>query len=123
MTNFVAYQVAIELITELRPIVECVQKHDSNLADQMKRAATSVALNLSEGSRRVKGNQQRAYEIAHGEAREVLGCLDCAAAWGYVVDASRARAKIDRLLRLCWGLTHAKQTSHRGRVSATPAPE
>ncbi|HSD87328.1 MAG TPA: four helix bundle protein [Kofleriaceae bacterium] len=121
MNNFVAYQVAIELVAELRPIVECVQKHDSNLADQMKRAATSVVLNLSEGSRRIRGNQHRAYEIAHGEAREVLGCLDCAAAWGYVVDASVARAKLDRLLRLCWGLTHAKQGSHRGRAGGTSA--
>jgi len=121
MNNFVAYQVAVELVAELRPIVECVQKHDSNLADQMKRAATSVVLNLSEGSRRIRGNQQRAYEIAHGEARELVGALDCAAAWGYVIDARAARAKLDRLLGLCWGLTHAKHSSHRGRAGVAPA--
>jgi len=46
-------------------------------------------------------------EIAHGEARELVGALDCAAAWGYVVDASAARRKIDRLLGLLWGLTHS----------------
>lgn len=107
--NLVAYQVAVELVVELRPIVELVHKHDSNLADQLKRAATSVLLNLVEGQRRLKGNKQRAYEIAHGEAREVLGCLDCAAAWGYVDDASAARTKLDRLLGLCWGLTHSRR--------------
>ncbi|HUS29639.1 MAG TPA: four helix bundle protein [Kofleriaceae bacterium] len=106
MTTFAAYEVAIELIKELRPIVEIVGKHDSNLSDQMKRAGTSVVLNLSEGARRQRGNQQRAYEIAHGEARELLGALDCAAAWGYVLDAANARRTLDRLLGLLWGLTH-----------------
>ena len=110
MQTLVAYQVAIELVRELRPIVDVIGRHDSNLADQMKRAATSVVLNLAEGQRRAAGNKRRAYEIAHGEAREVLGCLDCAAAWGYIDDASRVRAQVDRLLGLCWGLTHAKRT-------------
>jgi four helix bundle protein len=108
MSNLVAYQVALELVNALRPIVEAVKQCDSNLADQMKRAATSVLLNLAEGQRRVAGNKRRAFEIAHGEAREVLGCLDCAAAWGYVADASTARKILDRLLGLCWGLTHTK---------------
>ena len=100
-----AYVVAVELIGELKPIVEVIAKHDSNLASQMRRAATSVVLNLSEGQRRVAGNQRRAFEIAHGEAREVLGCLDCASAWGWLVDDEAARGKLDRLLALCWGLT------------------
>ena len=107
MSTFVAYEVSIELVKELRRIVEVVGKHDSNLADQMKRAGTSVVLNLSEGARRQRGNQQRAFEIAHGEARELLGALDCAAAWGYVLDTRNARRTLDRLLGLLWGLTHA----------------
>jgi four helix bundle protein len=105
MSNLVAYQVAVELVGELRPIVEVIKQHDSGLADQLKRAATSIVLNLAEGQRRVAGNKRRAFEIAHGEAREVLGCLDCAAAWGYVLDARATRNKLDRLLGLCWGLT------------------
>ena len=109
MSNLVAYKVAVELVCELRPLVEVIRQHDANLADQMKRAATSVVLNLSEGQRRQAGNKRRAYEIAHGEAREVLGCLDCAAAWGYVVDTSATRAKLDHLLALCWGLTHPRR--------------
>jgi four helix bundle protein len=107
MSTFVAYEVALEIVVELRRIVEVVSQHDSNLADQMKRAGTSVVLNLSEGARRQKGNKHRAFEIANGEARELLGALDVAAAWGYVLDASSARTKLDRLLALLWGLTHA----------------
>jgi four helix bundle protein len=109
MKTFVAYQVALELVTDLKPIVETLSRHDSNLADQIKRASTSVVLNLSEGASRQKGNKRRAYEIANGEAREVVGCLDCAMAWGYIGDVMPVRAKLDRLLGLCWGLTHARR--------------
>jgi hypothetical protein len=38
----------------------------------------------------------RAYEIAHGEAGEVLACLDVAAEWGLIVDDREARAMLDR---------------------------
>jgi len=104
----VAYQVAVELLPELRPIVDAIKRHDSNLADQLLRAATSTVLNLAEGQRRQKGNKSRAYEIAHGEAREMLGCLDCARGLGWIADDRVARDKLDRLLALCWGLTHSK---------------
>jgi len=104
----IAYQIALELVHELRPVVAALKKHDTNLADQLQRCATSVVLNLGEGQRRQKGNKQRAYETAHGEAREVLACLDCAHAWGWIAEDSAARAKCHHLLRLCWGLTHSK---------------
>jgi len=102
----VAYQVALEVITQLRPIVEKVKQHDAHLADQLRRAATNTVANLAEGQRRVAGNKRRAYENAHGEAREMLGCLDCALAWGYVVDDAQVRVTLDRLLALCWRLSH-----------------
>ena len=102
----VAYTVAIDLVRQLRPIVEEIKVHDAHLADQLKRAATNTVANLAEGQRRAAGNKRRAYENAHGEAREMLGCLDCALAWGYAPDDSVARATLDRLLALCWGLTH-----------------
>ena len=102
----VAYTVAIDLVRQLRPIVEQIKMHDAHLADQLKRAATHTVANLAEGQRRAAGNERRAYENAHGEAREMLGCLDCALAWGYASDDELARATLDRLLALCWGLTH-----------------
>jgi len=55
---------------------------------------TSVVLNLAEGQRREKGNKRRSYEIAHGEARELLGCLDCARGLGWVVDDRAAAASL-----------------------------
>ena len=102
----IAYQVALELVTKLRPVLADIQAHDTHLADQLKRAATNTVANLAEGQRRKAGNKRRAYENAAGEAREVLGCLDCALAWGWTIDDASARVTLDRLLALCWGLSH-----------------
>ena len=38
----VAYTVAIDLVRQLRPIVEQIKMHDAHLADQLKRAATNT---------------------------------------------------------------------------------
>ena len=61
---FVAYQVALEVIRKLRPIVDQIQMHDAHLADQLRRAATNTVANLAEGQRRNAGNKRRAYENA-----------------------------------------------------------
>jgi hypothetical protein len=45
----VAYTVAIDLVRQLRPIVEQIKMHDAHLADQLKRAATNTVANLAEG--------------------------------------------------------------------------
>ena len=104
----IAYQVAIELIRELRPLVEQIRKHDNTLAKQLVDAMNSTAQNLAEAEVHRGGNKRSKLEIAHGEANEVKASLDVAAAWGYVADDSVARAKLRRLLALCWGLTNAK---------------
>ena len=103
---FVAYDVSIELIRELRTIVPKVRVHDANMADQMRRAATSVALNLGEGRRRVGKDRIHMFRIAEGSAAEIESALDASAAWGYI-DETRARPVVSRLLRLLWGLTHS----------------
>jgi hypothetical protein len=71
----------------------------------LKRAATNRLTNVAEGQRSAGGNKRRAYENAH-VAREMLGCLDCAMAWGCAPEDSQARVTLDRLLAVCWGLTH-----------------
>jgi len=105
---FVAYTVAIELIHDLRDLVPVIKRHDRDLADQIHRAATSVALNLSEGRCLTAGNQRRHYELAHGSASEVKGALDLAEAWGWVADTTAPRRTLDRLLALLWRLTHPR---------------
>ena len=102
----IAYEVALEVVRELRPLVEQIRKHDSNLAKQLVDAANSTVQNLAEGARHRGGNKRARFDIAHGEANEMKGSLDVALAWGYIKDDSAARAKLRRLLALCWGLTN-----------------
>ena len=116
----IAYQVALELVGELRPIVEQIRKHDATLAKQLVDAASSTVQNLAEGMGHRGGNRRLKWEVAFGEASEVKGSLDLARAWGYVVDDRVAREKLGRLLALCWGLTKGG-TSRLARARAAPA--
>jgi four helix bundle protein len=105
---FIAYEVSVQLITSLRELVPLIERSDRDLADQMRRAASSVVLNLAEGQRSAKGNKQKHYAIAHGSANEVKAALDVAQAWGWIDDARAPRETLDRLLAILWRLTHSR---------------
>jgi len=70
------YVDAIKVIRLLEPVLGEVKSKNANLADQCDRAATSVALNLSEGSGQRAGNRRLRYQTALGEARELWGACD-----------------------------------------------
>ena len=93
------YGVVIEAIGDMRPLLEQIERRDSDLARQMRRAFSSVALNLAEGAG-VRGGMRRArYETALGSMREVLACVDVARAMGYVgVVDDAVMAKMDRIV-------------------------
>lgn len=101
-----AYDVSLQLIRSLRGVVCALKKHDRDLACQLHRAASSVALNVAEGRDRSGGDQRHSYEIAAGSAGEVHAALDTAEAWGWPVDVSASRALVARLRALLYGLAH-----------------
>src|ERR1700722_7110322 len=76
--------VILEVLTELRPVLVRIEAHDRDLGRQLRRAATSVALNCSEGSGSSGGTRRERYRNALGSARETGACLDAAVALGYV---------------------------------------
>ena len=78
------YGVILEVLVGLRPVVAMIELHDRDLARQLRRAATSVALNCSEGSGCSGGTRRERYRNALGSARETAACLDSAVALGYV---------------------------------------
>ena len=98
----------LEVIKALKPIVRSISAHDRNLADQLKRAATSMALNVSESSYTKGGNRKAQLHIAAGSANESRAALRVACAWGYVdeCDTARAEAKLDHCVAVLWKLTH-----------------
>ncbi len=118
---FIAYNVSIDLIRALQPLIPSVRRFNSDIADQLQRAATSVALNLAEGRRRRAGNQRRSFEIAHGEASEVRACLDVVAAWGWVVDSDLPLRTLDRLLALLWRLCRGRHKRHYAESRIMPS--
>jgi four helix bundle protein len=93
--NLHSQQIAIEAVKLLRPIVERIHRHDRSLADQIRRAASSVVLNLAEAAYNNAGHRRSRLESARGSANEVRAALSLACAWGYI-DAAQA-ADIDAL--------------------------
>ena len=111
----VAYEVALELVRALRPVVAQLRRHSADAADQVERAASSVVLNLAEGDRRRGRDPRRFWDMAHGSAAEIRGALDLADAWGWQVESAGARALLDRELGLLWGLT---RRGHAGEAAS-----
>ena len=110
MQNFIAYQVALELATSLKPIIEELRRHSSEAASQVERACISIVLNISEGNRRSGKDPKRFFSMASGSTSEVLAALDLARAFDWPVKDEKARALLDRQRALLWGLTHPKRS-------------
>ena len=75
-----AYRLAIRLVRLVRKVLGDVQRFDSNLASQLRRAATSVPLNLAEGLRRRGRDRAHLLTVAQGSAAEVQAILDVSVA-------------------------------------------
>ena len=105
---FVAMEVAIEMVRQLREPLVVISAHDGDLAAQLRRAAASVALNLAEARRRVGRDRLHQFRVAAGSADEVTACLRVAEAFGYVELSSVAAAlgSADRVRAMTWSLTH-----------------
>lgn len=57
------------------------------LADQTKRALSSIVLNIAESANKNTDKDRRVYiNRAHCSVDEVVGCLDCALDSGYIIE-------------------------------------
>ena len=119
---FVAYDVALDLVRALRPVVAQLRQYSREAADQVERAASSIVLNLAEGGRRRGRDPRRFWDMAHGSAGEIRGALDLADAWGRQVESAHARALLDRELGLLWGLTCRSRTKDASTPTSGAKP-
>jgi four helix bundle protein len=78
------HDVMLEVLGDIRPLKAAIARNDANLADQLTRAATSVLLNIAEGSGSFAGVRRARYRTALGSARETLSSLRAGEALGYV---------------------------------------
>lgn len=78
------YDVMVRVLEELGEVLPQIGRRDRNLEDQLRRSATSVLLNIAEGSGSRGGNRTLRYSTALGSARESQACLHAARALRYV---------------------------------------
>ena len=68
----IVYQVIVEVLQLLGPVVRGIERHDRDLARQLRRASTSVLLNVGEGSGTKGGSRMERYRTALGSAPAYL---------------------------------------------------
>ena len=105
--RFVALDLSLAIIRQLEPIVRALRLHDRKLVAQLQQAATSVSLNLGEGSRRQGRDRKHFWNIASGSNEEVRTALHVAVAWRYLDERKleAVLADIDTLQRILWKIT------------------
>jgi four helix bundle protein len=103
---FIALEVAIEAVRCCAPIAERIAMRNGPLANQLRRAAEAVALNLGEGRRRAGRDRTQCFRIAAGSAEEARTAIRVAEASGYLAadEVDAALAHLDRVLRFTWPL-------------------
>jgi four helix bundle protein len=78
------YSSTIDIARDAGHAARSIAHHDADLARQLRRAATSIALNVAEGSGVLGGNRRQRYATALGSARETRACFEVAIAMDYI---------------------------------------
>jgi four helix bundle protein len=112
--RFEAYEVALDLAAALGPLIAAIAQRDSSLSCQLRRAAASVPLCLTEGACRAGKDRIHLYRVAAGSAAEVRAALALARAWTLVPPARLVTAEtlLDRVLAMLWRLTHPRRPTN-----------
>jgi len=79
---------AVCVVALARPLVEAIQRKDRDLASQLRRAISSIALNTAEGLGSAAGNARLRFETARGSLKEAQAGIRVAVAWGYVSEVA-----------------------------------
>jgi four helix bundle protein len=99
------------MVTDIRPLIERIARHDRSLAQQLRRSASSVALNIGEAQHSRGDNQPARFQDAAGSASESRAALRAALAWGYITAAQQqlVDGELDRVLAMLWGLLYRRR--------------
>jgi four helix bundle protein len=104
------YEVAVEVVRRLNVVIVAIGAHDRDLADQLKRARSSITLNISEGSSARGKKRELHYTYAKGSANECVAILETAVAAEYL---ERVDAELVAMLRQIIGTLYRCIGGHR----------
>ncbi|HEX2876157.1 MAG TPA: four helix bundle protein [Polyangiaceae bacterium] len=104
---FQVEQLSIQLIESLVPLMPRIKQRDKDLADQLRRAASSIGLNCAEAEFSDPGNRRARLFTAAGSAGETRHALRQAVAWRLVSarDAAGSLALLQRIIAILWTMT------------------
>ncbi len=110
LLRFDVFVVSLEALRGLRAPITAVRRHDADLCKQLRKAATSVSLNIAEGRRRRGGDKNHLWRVASGSADEIIAALLAAEALGYVEmeGLEDTLEKLDRVQAMLWRLIHPR---------------
>jgi four helix bundle protein len=84
------HQKSIELIQHVAVVLKAMPPGHSDLANQLRRASSSIALNFAEGcGRSSEKDRRRFFTCALGSAKEAAMIFDVARAFGAIDDEAR----------------------------------
>jgi four helix bundle protein len=92
------YHVVLGVLKQLQPALRRIEMRDRDLARQLRRCSSSVALNLAEGMYSRGNNRGARYHSALGSARETLACLEVAVTCSYVQQDVGLHDQLDRIV-------------------------
>ena len=91
------YSFILEVLRKIAPLEARIRKHDPDLARQLRRAASSIALNCAEATGSHAGNVKARFRDALGSTYETRACLDVAAVLGYAEVDAKLCDDLDRI--------------------------
>ena len=98
--------VIIDTIRLTAPLALVIARQDRDLASQYRRALTSAALNVAEGSNQRGARRASHYSIALGSAEEAWSALMAAEAWGVAVPAAEVGARFRQIIGTLHRVVH-----------------
>jgi four helix bundle protein len=101
-----AYQSATKFLAEATRLAAKIPRGQGDLADQLRRAALSVPLNIAEGSGKFSRDARRYYTVARASALECAAVLDALMCLGIIEDTelTLGRSLLERIVSMLTGL-------------------
>jgi four helix bundle protein len=105
---FDTLEMSLTVLEQLAPLEPKLRQRRKSLADEIGRAAESIALNVSEARQRAGLDRADLFRRAAGSASELTTALRIARARGYITttDFTAVDAVLDRVRAMLWRLTH-----------------